>query len=378
MKKHALLRLACLLLCAAAMAAAYRAAKTETLMAESAVLLVESLSPFQKAYTVFPFASPHRKEWHYFPESGFTAEYGYVRNGITFNQMDPKQAHFANALLAAGLSNNGFVKAKKVMALEDIVRVIEDDTTGHRDANQFHFTIFGDPSAQGTWAWRVEGHHLSLHYTIKNGMLISSAPMFFGANPHEVAQGPHVGFRVLAAEEDAAVDLLQSLDAAQTKAAVFTDIAPYDIVTMADERAAIEGEPQGIAASKLTEEQYEKLLDLIAVYAANMPPEVAAKRLKAARGTPKDQLYFGWAGRPDRAAPKPVPIGGRTTGNRETNGNYYRIQSPTFLIEYDNTQNQSNHSHSVWRNFDNDFGLDVLALHHRRFDHSRPIVENAD
>ena len=378
MKKHAVLRLVALLVCAGAMTAAYHATKPETLMAKSATLLVESLNRMQRSYTVFPFASSHRGEWHYFPEGGFTAEYGYVRNGITFNQMDPKQAHFANALLGAGLSSAGFVKAKKVMALEEIVRVIEDDTSGHRDANQFHFTIFGDPTPEGTWGWRVEGHHLSLHYTIQNGELVSSTPTFFGANPHEVAQGPHIGFRVLDAEEDTAVDLLKSLDADQTKMAIFTDIAPYDIVTMADKRAEIEGKPQGIPASKLTNEQYEKLLGLIAVYARNMPNDVAARRMKAARDTLKDQLYFGWAGRRDRIAPKPVPVGGRTTGNRETNGNYYRVQSPTFLIEYDNTQNQSNHSHSVWREFENDFGLDVLALHHRRFDHRRPVVENAD
>ena len=378
MKKHALLRLVVLLLCAAAMTAAYQVTKTKTLMAESATLLVESLNRVQKSYTVFPFASSHRNEWHYFPEGGFTAEYGYVRNGITFNQMDPKQAHFANALLGAGLSNSGFVKAKKVMALEEIVRVIEDDNTGHRDANQFHFTIFGDPAGQGDWGWRVEGHHLSLHYTIKNGELVSTTPTFFGANPHEVAQGPHKGFRVLDSEEDAAVAFMKSLDAEQTKTAIFTDIAPYDVVTMADKRAKIEGKPQGIPASKLTATQYERLLDVIAVYAGNMPDEVAARRMKAARDTPKEQLYFGWAGRPDRVPPKPVPTGGRTTGNRETNGNYYRIQSPTFLIEYANTQNQSNHSHSLWREFDNDFGLHVLALHYRQFDHDRSVVRNAD
>ena len=119
MKKHALPRIIALLVCAGAMTAACRATKTETLISESATLLVESLNRVQRSYTVFPFASSHRNEWHYFPEGGFTAEYGYVRNGVTFNQMDPKQAHFANALLGAGLSNGGFVKAKKVMALEE-------------------------------------------------------------------------------------------------------------------------------------------------------------------------------------------------------------------------------------------------------------------
>ncbi|MBG99299.1 MAG: hypothetical protein CMN58_03005 [Solibacterales bacterium] len=408
MRKNGLVRAALVLVCAGAMGAAYHVTKTETLMAESATLLVDSLNRFQRGYTVFPFTASHRSEWHYFPESGFYSLYGHGRNGITFNQMDSKQAHFANALLGAGLSSSGFVKAKKVMALEEIVRVIEDDTTGWRDANLYHFTIFGDPKTQGsTWGWRVEGHHLSLNYTIKNGQVVSSTPTFFGANPHEIAQGPHKGFRVLSNEEDAAADLLQSLDAKQTKMAIFGGIAPYDIITLADKRivlsgkeqrsgpagqfttdthnatvaqrrAELDGKPQGIAASKLTDEQYEKLLQVIAVYANNMPQDVAAKRMEVARATPRDQLYFGWMGRPDRVAAQPVEIGGRTTGNREKNGNYYRVQSPTFLIEYSNAQNQSNHSHSVWRDFENDFGADLLALHYQQFDHSLPAAESAD
>ena len=406
--KSALVRLTVFLVCAGALVAAYRVTKTEVLMSESAALLIESLDQVQRSYTVFPFDVPHRNEGHYFPENGFTARYGHVRNGITFNQMDSKQAHFANALLGTGLSRHGFVKAKKVMGLEEIVRVIEGDTTGHRDANQFHFTIFGDPSSQGPWGWRVEGHHLSLHYTVKNGKLVSSTPTFFGANPHEVAQGSHKGFRVLDDEEDMAIALLRSLDTEQVKVAIFSDVAPADIITLADarimlsgkqrrgpavdltteadihnatifeRRAELDGTPRGIAASKLTDKQYGKLLDLIAVYANNMPQEVAAGRMEVARAVPRGQLYFGWMGRPDRIAPQPVPTGGRTTGNREPNGNYYRIQSPSFLIEYDNTQNQSNHSHSVWRDFENDFGIDILALHYETSDHNQPLIENAD
>ena len=370
MQKTVLLRLVALVLCAAALAGAYKTAKTETLMYEAATLLVQSLTRLQQGSTLFDFDAKHRTDWHYFPETGFTAEYGYVRNGITFNDMDPKQAHFANALLGSGLSQAGFVKAAKVMGLEQIVGTIEDDNTGYRDPQRFHFTIFGEPSLSGTWGWRVEGHHLSLHYTIQNGELVSASPTFFGANPHEVGQGPHQGFRVLAREEDLAVALLKSFNDEQRKQAIFTDIAPYDILTMADKRAQLEGDPQGLQTSKMNEKQYEMLLELIAEYANNLPAEVAAGRMKAAQDTPRDQLHFAWAGRMDRPEPKRVPIGGRTTGNREKNGNYYRVQSPTFLIEYDNTQNVSNHSHSVWRDYENDFGLDVLALHHKMYDHS--------
>ena len=183
----------------------------------------------------------------------------------------------------------------------------------------------------------------------------------------------------MADEEDLALELLASFDTHQKKVAVIDDVAPYDILTMADERAKLEGAPQGLAASKMTEKQYGMLLNLIAEYAHNMPAQVAAARMKAAQDAPRDQLYFAWAGRIGRPKPKAVEIGSVTTGNREPNGNYYRVQPPTFLLEYDNTQNFSNHSHSVWREYDGDYGLDVLAMHHRRFDHGpRGSVTAAD
>lgn len=365
MKTYARFQLIVLFVFSLALTAAYHGSNPEDLMYEAAELFVSSLNSVQESNTVFDFEAKHRTDWHYFPESGFNREYGYVRNGITYTDMNPKQEHLANALLASGLSSRGFVKAAKVMALEDVVGAIENDTIGHRDAEKFHFTIFGDPSPTGTWGWRVEGHHLSVHYTIRGGTLVSSSPTFFGANPHEVPQGPHKGLRILSREEDLALALLQSFDSQQRQKAVFLKEAPYDIVTMADSRAKLDGSPQGLPASRMNEQQYEILLELVGEYAHNMPADIAAARMKAARETSPDRLYFGWAGRTDRPQPQPVPIGTRMTGNREKHGNYYRIQSPTFLIEYDNTQNQSNHSHSVWRDFENDFGRDVLTLHYQ-------------
>lgn len=379
MRKHLKLRLLVLFLGATALTVAYEVAKTEVMMAETAQRFIDSLDRFQLPHTVFKFDTQGRTKWHYFPEGGFTQEYGYARNGITFADMDPKQRHLAHGLLSSGLSKQGYLKAVDVMLLEEIVRVIEDDTTGHRDADGFHFTIFGEPSATGTWGYRIEGHHLSLHYTIRNGELISSTPTFFGANPHEVAQGPHKGMIALKDEEGFAIALMNALDAKQKKKALIDDIAPYDMLTMADTRAELDDAGKGLPASEMTAAQYDLLMSLIAEYALNMPPEIAAARMKAAQETPRDQLLFAWAGRLGRPKPKPVVIGGPTTGNREPNGNYYRVQSPTFLIEYDNTQNISNHSHSVWRDYEGDFGLDMLAIHHRQFDHGlRSGVEAAD
>ena len=353
-----------------AAATAYQSAITETLMADAANRLLESLNRMQRMGTVFPVDAPERTNWHYFPETGFTDEYGYVRNGITFKAMDPKQRHLAYGLLSTGLGRAGFLKTMKVMALEEVVRVIEDDHTGYRDTERFHFTVFGTPSMSGDWGWRVEGHHVSLHYLIRGGKLVAASPTFLGANPHEVPQGPHKGMTALQREEDLARALLLTLDPAARKRAIFDSQAPYDIVTLADKRAKIDGDPQGVPASALSEEQYADLLDLIAEYADTMPPEIAARRMNAARDTPRDQLFFGWAGSIERPAAKPIEIGSKTTENRHLAGNYYRIQSPTFLVEYANTQNQSNHSHAVWRDFEGDFGRDVLAAHFRGSGHA--------
>ena len=353
-----------------AAATAYQSANTESLMADAANRLLESLDRMQRMGTVFPVDAPERTNWHYFPETGFTDEYGYVRNGITFKDMDPKQRHLAYGLLSTGLGRAGFLKTMKVMALEEVVRVIEDDHTGYRDTERFHFTVFGTPSMSGDWGWRVEGHHVSLHFLIRGGKLVATSPTFLGANPHEVPQGPHKGMTALQREEDLARALMLSLEPAARKRAIFDSQAPYDIVTMADKRARIDGDPQGIPASALSQEQYTDLLDLIAEYANTMPPEIAASRMKAARDTPRDQLFFGWAGSIERPPAKPIEIGGKTTDNRHVAGNYYRIQSPTFLVEYANTQNQSNHSHAVWRDFEGDFGRDVLAAHFRGSGHA--------
>jgi len=352
-----------------ALAAAYNKTRTEALMLDTASRFLDSLTPEQKTATLLDFNGKLRTMWHYFPERGFVDEYKRDRHGIMFKEMNLSQRFLAQALLSAGLSQSGFIKAMKVMTLEDVVRLMENDKTGHRDAERYHFAIFGKPTPTGVWGWRVEGHHLSLNFVIRNGRLVSSTPTFFGGNPHEAPEGPLKGMRALEREEDLGMALVNSLDPKQRKQAIFSEIAPYDLITMATVRAKLDGEPQGLPASKMNDRQFDALLELIAEYAGNMPPDVAAERMKVVRETPRNRLFFGWAGETSRKPPQAVVVGNITTGNRAEKGNYYRIQAPSFLVEYDNTQNQSNHSHSVWRDFHGDFGLDALALHYRT-DHS--------
>jgi hypothetical protein len=357
MKRSIGIRLFLLVIACAALMTAYHQATTEDRMAETAARFLHSLNSTEKAKVLYDFSVEHRRQWHFVPDNSFKSAYGFGRTGITYKAMSPEQRRLANALLSSGLSGTGLVKAMSIMSLEERLRVIENDTAGRRDVQKYYVTMYGKPTASGNWGWRVEGHHISLHYTLKNGRLVSASPTFFGANPHRIEGG----FRALPKEEDLARSLVKSLDAAQRKTAVVADVAYKDILTRADTRAKLEDQPRGLAYSKMTPKQREMLMAVIAEYAHNVPASVAEARMKAAKSTPQDKLLFAWAG-----------------GIEPGKGDYYRVQAPGFLIEYDNTQNNNNHSHTVWRDFEGDFGLDVLAdvlaMHHRLHD---PGIEPA-
>ncbi len=343
---------AVLLVCCLVLAAVAYHATTEDMMVSTAKAWLASLNGNQTPYARFKLDNPDYETWHFVPDNNFASQRGYSRNGVTYNDMDAEQRSLADALLAASLSRAGFVTVKTIMSLEEVLRIKENDTVGRREVNDYHFSIFGEPSMEGDWAWRLEGHHVSLHFLMRDGKLVSTSPTFLGANPHKVLDGPRKGVRPLGAREDAARELMMSLEGDVRKAALVEEKAYSDILTSADTRAVLEGQPQGVAASRLSEDQYGMLLETADQYAMSMPAEQADRRKRMVRETPRDELFFAWAGS--------VEPGG---------GDYHRIQSPEFLIEYDNTQNRNNHSHTVWREFDGDFGRDVLAAHYRLDSH---------
>ncbi len=340
-------------------AVAYHAT-TEDLMVETANAWLSSLNGAQIASTQFKFDNPDYTTWHFVPDNNFQQTRGYRRNGLTYKEMTTEQRSLADALLAASLSRVGFVRVKTIMSLEEILRIQENDTAGRRDVDLYHFSIFGKPAMEDAWAWRLEGHHVSLHFLMQDGELVSTSPTFLGANPHEVREGPRKGARPLGLREDAGRKLMRSLDGAMRAKALVSEDAYRDILTSADTRAKLEGQPQGLAASQLSEEQYAMLLATADHYAVSLPTQQAKQRMAMVRDTPRDKLFFAWAGS--------VEPGG---------GDYYRIQSPAFLIEYDNTQNRNNHSHSVWREFEGDFGRDVMAAHYLLDSHGFEKVEAA-
>ena len=306
-------------------------------MAAAAGKFLDALSPELRAKAGFDWKNDERLNWHFIPKD---------RKGLTLKEMSADQRKLAHALLQTGLSAHGYGKATNIMSLEPVLFELEGaERKFPRDAVLYHFSVFGKPEAKGTWGWRVEGHHFSANFTIVKGEFFSSTPSFLGSNPAEVRQGPRKGVRVLSAEEDIARELVKSLDTDQQKAAVIDTKAPDDILTVA-KRTVTPLEKQGIEAAKLTAGQRAALMRLIREYVGRVRPELAKDDLRKIEAAGVEKIQFAWAG-------------GLEKGVRH----YYRVQGPTFLLEYDNTQNNANHIHAVWRDFNGDFGEDILRKH---------------
>ncbi len=322
--------------------AAFYGAQGAPELTEAANAFLASLDPDQSARVRFDFEDEERLNWHFIPRE---------RNGLPLKEMRPHQQSLVQAMMAAALGTEGVIKAATIISLEDVLRQIEAaNPRFDRDPELYFVSIFGEPSNEGTWAWRLEGHHLAVNVTMRNGRVLASSPMFMGSNPAEVLDGPRAGLRALGADEDRARELLNALDAGQRETAVIMDTAPRDIVTGNALDASIEGGPAGLAASEMTPPQLEMLRALIGEYTGRMAAVVAGDTWDAIEDAGFDNVHFAWAG-----------------GAGRGEGHYYRVEGPTFLIEYDNVQNRNNHVHSVFRDFRNDFGGDTLRAHYAAF-----------
>jgi len=311
---------------------------TSSAMATASQAFLNSLSSEQRTIAILPFEDDQRQDWHYIPKP---------RKGIPYKQLGEAQTQLAHALLSTGLSPQGLQKASTIVSLEPILAQIEQGGGPGRDSGLYYFCIFGKPQSSKPWGWSMEGHHLSFNYTIVADSVVASTPTFLGAHPAEVQHGPRQGLRALPSEEDLARRLVKSLDDRQRAEAVVSESAPSDILS-ASSRKASPIAPAGLQANRLTGQQADILTNLLNEYAANMAPDIAAARLSKVHSAGFTNIHFAWAG-----------------GFEHGQGHYYRIQGPTFLIEYDNTQNNANHIHSVWRDFNGDFGVDLLAEHYR-------------
>lgn len=307
-------------------------------MFDAATKFLGTLTPAQRQQAIYALTDAERENWNFVP---------LARQGVPFKQMNEEQHAHALALLRSGLSQGGMARAEAIISMELVLKELENGAA-RRDPTLYYVTIFGEPSVDKSWGWRFEGHHLSFNFTLVDGAHVFFAPSFIGSNPAEVRNGPRKGERVLAEEEDLALAFVNSLDDTQRKTAIFAEKAPSEIFTT--NRKRVEPlEPRGIAASQLNPRQREHLLELVKVYLHRWRRELAEKSFAEITTAGVDQITFAWAGALARGS-----------------GTYYRIQGPTFLVEFDNTQNGANHIHTVFRDFKGDFGHDALREHYAR------------
>lgn len=296
---------------------------------------LDALTPAQRLQAVYPLGDDERENWHFVPKD---------RAGVSLRDMTAAQIEQAEALVRAGLSERGAATTEAIIGLETVL--FEMSGAAYRDPKRYFFTVFGDPTPTGTWGWRLEGHHLSLNFTLVDGHPVAVTPVFMGSNPAEVRQGSAKGLRVLGPEEDLARALVTGLPPTLQAQALMAGGVPRDIVT-GNQRMVVAAAPVGLSWSEFPRGAQESLQALVGHYAHRYRSEIARETLARIEETGWEQVYFAWAG-----------------GLAPGEAHYYRIQGPTFIVEYDNVQNGANHVHTVWRDFEGDFGRDLLREHH--------------
>ena len=299
--------------------------------------LASRLSAEQQQRMAFAFDGEERTDWAYVPRQ---------RVGLPIGAVDDAGMEAVRGLLGTGLGAEGTEQAFRIVALEEVL-FANSGGSANRNPGNYFLAAFGTPARQGAWGWRYEGHHLSVSFTVVDGRVVSSTPAFFGGNPAHVAEDSevHPGLQPFAQEDELGFRLLGAFDDGQRSRVIIDDAAPRDILTTNSAEATM-GPPEGVALADMSNAQQQLLLELLAVYSSRMNPDLAGHQMAKIRQAGVERLHFAWAG-----------------GTAPGEGHYYRIQGPTFVVEYDNTQNGANHVHSVWRDFEDDFGHDPLRDH---------------
>jgi Protein of unknown function (DUF3500) len=322
-----------------------RAPDTARRMAEAALEFLASLNEMQRQVAHLPFGDDRRYVWDYRPPENTP------RNGLRLINMTAEQQRKAFAVVDIGLSARGANQVRQIIDLEVplLMQEREDQrvTPFVRHPEHYAFCVFGDPSGKLPWSWHVGGHHVGLHFTIVDGERMASAPLFFGANPAEVHHGPTTGQRTLPEEEDMARALVRGLPASLQQAAVISQTAFPDILTDKYRVVNAFAPPRGLEFSRMDGEARGLLTRLIRHYVDRTNEDLSRITWATIERGGLETITFAWAG-----------------GFERGQGHYYAIKSPTFLIEYDNTQNEANHIHSVLREISGDWGEDLIAAHY--------------
>ena len=298
--------------------------------------LLQALPAGKRPQAQLPFESDERTNFNYVPMK---------RAGIPLADLDANQKSLVDSLLRSALSPKSFDTAKGIVQHESILAEIENNPR-QRDPGLYYTVVFGDPGLRAPWAWRFEGHHLSVNATNIEGQNQIVAPLFMGSNPARVPSGPKAGLRLLAAEEDVARALIQMLPGERRARAMLSAQAFSDIVTRNDPKVR-SLDVEGLAAGDMNPAEQAQLRKLLHVYSDRLTESAARDQIERIERAGFGKLHFGWAGSIEAGKP-----------------HYYRLHGPTVLIEYDNTQNNANHIHTVWRDLERDFGGDLLRSHY--------------
>ncbi len=306
------------------------------LCAIAASQFLDSLDPAQRTKASMPLDAPDRENFRYTPQEN--------RSGLPLKEMTDAQRAAAMKLLESALSEKGQLKVTQIMSLESILAET-DKRPGFRDPNKYFVSIFGTPGDPKGWGWRFEGHHISLSFTLVDGKKVALTPSFLGSNPGEVREGPRVGLKVLAAEEELSRTLVTTLLYDEKSSVIFSEKPPAEILS-GESRKVTALEPVGLPANEMSEIQRKGLIQLISEYTGRYRKEFVAADMAKIENAGIDKIRFGWSGsiKPGEAY-------------------YYRVQGPTFILEACNIQNNANHVHAVWRDFEGDHGRDILAEH---------------
>jgi hypothetical protein len=315
-----------------------RAAPTDAAAVEaSARAFLASLSPAERARASFPFGSTERTRWHW------TVPASVPRNGLPLGDVTTEKRRLALAMLRASSSGFGYRKALDIMALQVVLRRMSPGVVDTFDPDRYYVSVFGTPGTR-TWGWRFEGHHLSRHFTVVGGTLVAE-PFFLGAWPTRAGSAYRSvarGYRTMPREEDAAREIVLLTDGALRRRVVFSPESLEDHVTQNAARVR-PLDRVGVPTADLPSAAQRRVLELVRTYLANHPAAMSRETLARIERAGIERTWFGWAGSTRPGVPQ-----------------YYRLQGPTFLLEFDNSRNSGTHIHSVWRDFERDFGRHLL------------------
>lgn len=319
-------------------------------MVTKATTFLSLLDNAQHTKAFYPFDTTERYRFNYVPLDD--------RKGISYNELSLPQRKALMVLLETCLTEQTVKKINAIMLLDNVLKEIEHrkPEDHYRDTGKYFMTIFGIPGDSTIWGWRFEGHHVAFHFSANKKELVAGTPSFLGSNPAIVQEGIYKNKEVLKEETDEGFAMLHALTPGEMKLAIIDSLAPKEIITLANRQALIE-HPAGIPYYQLSPAHQQQLLQLIGLYLHRYTKPFAAIMLKEIQAAGLDKLWFSWAGYTTHALGKPY---------------YYRIQGPTIIIEYDNSQNNANHIHTVIRDLKNDFGGDLLLQHYRE-EHGKAI-----